>query len=145
MRLDTVAGRLTGLWSARPSFGWWVPIAVSDEHIAKALAVWWNSTPVRLMLLNRRAQKLTYPTWQLAHLRQIRIPKPDNPAWISLTGAFDQVCERELLPMRHAEECGTRKIIDDAAALALGLNPAELAEWRRKIASEPTITNARGA
>ncbi len=145
MRLDTVAGRLTGLWSARPSFGWWVPIAVSDEHIAKALAVWWNSTPVRLMLLNRRAQKLTYPTWQLAHLRQIRIPRPNNPAWTSLKSAFDQVCEMELLPMRHAEECGARKTIDDAAALALGLNPAELAEWRRKIASEPTITNARGA
>ena len=143
MRLDTVSGRLTGLWTEQPSFGWWVPIAVQDEQIAKALAAWWNSTPVRLMLLNRRAQKLTYPTWQLAHLREIRIPKPDSPAWTSLRDAFDQVCDRELLPMRQAEECDARKIIDRAAAAALGVDAEILADWRRRLASEPTITNAR--
>ena len=48
----------------------------------------------------RRAKKLTYPSWQLAHLREIRIPKPDNPAWASLRAAFDQVCNWELLPGR---------------------------------------------
>ena len=143
MRLDTVSGRLTGLWTEQPSFGWWVPIAVRDEHIAKALAAWWNSTPVRLMLLNRRAQKLTYPTWQLAHLRGIRIPKPDSPAWTSLRDAFDQVCDRELLPMRQAEECEARKTLDRAAAAALGVDAGILADWRRRLASEPTITNTR--
>ena len=143
MRFDTVSGRLTGVWTAQPSFGWWVPIAVPDEDRQKALAVWWNSTPVRLMLLNRRAQKLTYPTWQLAHLREIRIPTADNPAWASLRAAFDQACDRELLPMRKAEECGTRRIIDEAAALALGIAPDVIADWRRRLAMEPTITNAR--
>ena len=143
MRLDTIGGRLTGLWTERASFGWWVPVAIADERIAKAAAAWWNSTPVRLMLLNRRAQKLTYPTWQLTHLRQIRIPKPDNPAWNSLKAAFDQVCETELLPMRQAEECEARKIIDEAAALALGIDRNILADWRRRLASEPTISNKR--
>ena len=141
MRLDTISGRLTGLWTSQPSFGWWVPIAVEDEHIAKALAAWWNSTPVRLMLLNRRGRKLTYPVWQLTHLREIHIPKPDNPAWTSLRAAFDQACETELLPMKHADECQARKIIDDAAALALDV----LANWRRRLAAEPTITNARAS
>ena len=143
MRLNTVSGRLSGLWTKKPSFGWWVPIRVQDEDTAKALAAWWNSTPVRLMLLNRRAQTLTYPTWQLAHLREIRIPKPDNPAWTSLRAAFDRVCHRELLPMRQAEECEVRGIVDDAAAGALGIEPGILADWRRQLASEPTITNAR--
>ena len=55
------------------------------------------------MLLNRRAQTLTYPTWQLEHLREIRIPREDNPAWRSLRVAFDQACDIELLPMRQAE------------------------------------------
>ena len=142
MRLDTIAGRLTGLWSAKRSFGWWVPVAVPDEDRQKALAAWWNSTPVRLMLLNRRAQKLTYPTWQLAHLREIRIPKPDNPAWGLLRSAFDQVCETELLPMRHAD-CDGRRVIDEAAALACGLDPDLLADWRSRLAAEPTITNRR--
>ena len=143
MRLNTVSGRLTGVWTAQPSFGWWVPIAVPDEDRQKALAAWWNSTPVRLMLLNRRAQTLTYPTWQLAHLREIRIPRPDSPAWASLRTAFDQVCDRELLPMRQAEECEVRRIIDEAAALALDVQPDVLADWRRRLAAEPTITNAR--
>ena len=123
MRFDTISGRLTGLWSALPSFGWWVPVAVPDEDQQKALAVWWNSTPVRLMLLNRRAQKLTYPTWQLAHLREVRIPRPGNPAWPDLRAAFDKVGETELVPMKQAERCEAREIIDQAAALACGLDP----------------------
>lgn len=93
------------------------------------------------MLLNRRAQKLTYPTWQLAHLRQIRIPKPDNPAWGALKDAFDATCDDELLPMKQAEECAVRAVIDEAAALALGLSPDVLAEWRRRLAAEPTVSN----
>ena len=143
MRFDTVSGRLTGLWSAKPSFGWWVPVAVPDEDEQKALAAWWNSTPVRVMLLNRRAQKLTYPTWQLAHLREIRIPNRANPGWSSLREAFDEVFDAELLPMKQAEECEVRKLIDGAAASALGVHPDRLADWRRRLATEPTITNRR--
>ena len=143
MRLDTIGGRLTGLWSAKPSFGWWVPIKVPDRDRQKALAVWWNSTPVRLMLLNRRAQKLTYPTWQLAHLKEIRIPKPEIEAWGVLRAAFEEVGETELLPMKDAEQCGARNVIDKAAALACGLDPELLGEWRSRLAKEPTITNRR--
>lgn len=95
------------------------------------------------MLLNRRAQELTYPTWQLAHLREIRVPRPDNPAWTSLRAAYDQVCDTEILPMRQAEECIVRQVIDSAAAVALGVEPDVLADWRRRLAAEPTITNAR--
>ena len=145
MRLDTISGRVTALWTAQASFGWWVPIRISDETKAKALAAWLNSTPARLMLLNRRAQKLTYPTWQLAHLREIRIPKPNNPAWALLKAAFDQVSETELLPMKHADACAARNILDEAAAVALGIDQSVLADWRRRLAAEPTITNARPA
>ena len=143
MRLDTISGRLTGVWSAKPSFGWWVPIAVPDRDRQKALAAWWNSTPVRLMLLNRRAQKLTYPTWQLTHLKEIRIPKPENAAWGLLRAAFDEVGETELLPMKDAEQCEARTVIDAAAALACAVDPELLARWRRFLATEPTITNRR--
>ena len=97
------------------------------------------------MLLNRRGKTLTYPTWQVGHLREIRIPKPDNPAWASLRAAFDRVCNMEVLPMRQADECPVRKVIDDAAALALGVGPEVLAQWRRQLATEPTITNVQAA
>ena len=141
MRFNTVSERLTGLWTAQASFGWWVPVAVEDEDRAKALAVWWNTTPARLVLLNRRGKTLTYPVWQVAHLREIRIPTPNNGAWDSLRAAFDRVCRTELLPMRQAEECEARQIIDAAAAVALGVDDETLADWRRKLAAEPTITN----
>ena len=141
-RFDTVTGRLTGLWSAQPAIGsGWVPVAVEEEVEAKALAAWWNATPARLMLLNRRSKKLTYPAWSLEQLREIRIPKPDNPAWSALKDAFDATCDDEVLPMKQAEECAVRAVIDEAAALALGLSPEVLADWRRRLAAEPTVSN----
>ncbi len=139
-RFDTVSGRLSGLWTPEPSIGvQWVPVAVGEEYKAKALAAWWNSTPVRLMLMNRRAKKLTYPTWQLGHLREIRIPRPDNPGWRALKDAFDSVCDQELLPMGQGVECQVRHIIDEAAALAIGVTPSEVADWRARLAREPTV------
>ena len=148
MRMDTVAGRLNALWAPSPSFGWWVPVALDDEDLpdrGKALAAWWNGTPARLMLLNRRARKLTYPIWQLHHLREVRIPTPDNPAWAALADAWEAVRDIELLPMRDAERCPARRIIDEAAAAALDVSPATVADWRSRLAAEPTITNARAA
>ena len=144
MRMNTMSGRLNALWTRVPAFGWWVPVPTGDDRKGQALACWWNATPARLLLLNRRAQTLTYPTWQLHHLREVRIPKPDNPAWDSLSAAFDETCNVELLPMRQAEDCVARRVIDEAAGLALGgVEPDVLADWRRRLACEPTITNAR--
>ena len=143
-RYDTVGGRLTSLWTRSPSVGsGWMPVGVGDEDRAKALAAWWNSTPVRLILLNQRAKKLTYAAWSLAHLRQIRVPKPDNPAWEALQDAFDLTSDDDLLPMRLADECQVRQIIDEAASLAISVEEDVVADWRRRLAAEPTITNAR--
>ncbi len=49
MRFRTTNGRLTAVWAPTPSFGWWVPVAVENEHTGTALAAWCNSTPVRLI------------------------------------------------------------------------------------------------
>ena len=139
MRFDTISGPLTGIWASQPSFGWWMPVAVTSDAEGQALAAWFNSTPVRLMLLNRRARKLTYPVWQVAHWLEIRIPKPGEPAWDELAAAYREVCETEVLPMREPE-CPVRVRIDEAAAVALETDPTELAEWRRLIAAEPTVS-----
>ena len=44
--------------------------------------------------------------------------------------------------MRQAEECEVRQVIDEAAALALGVGADVLADWLRRLAAEPTITNS---
>ena len=141
MRFRTTNGRLTAVWAPAPSFGWWVPVEVSDERAGTALAAWCNSTPVRLMLLNRRARTLTYPVWQLEHLRELRIPKPDSFSWNALAAAYTKASDLELLPMHQANECPARKIIDRSAALALEIDDAKIGEWRRRLAREPTVSN----
>ncbi|MDE0136013.1 MAG: hypothetical protein OXH86_03660 [Acidimicrobiaceae bacterium] len=139
---DTVSGRLVAVYSSAPSVGsGWVPVAVRDDVEAKSLCVWWNSTPVRLMLLNRRSKKLTYPSWSLDQLRSILVPSPGNPGWEDLLEAFEQACDIELLPLRDGEQCEGRRIIDDAAARVLGVPESTIADWRRRLANEPTISN----
>ena len=97
------------------------------------------------MLLNRRSKTLDYPAWSLEQLRDIRVPKPDNPAWPALKSAFDATCDDELLPMSQGPDCAVRQVIDDAAALALGVEPEIVADWRRRLAAEPTVSNRRAA
>ncbi len=141
-RHDTVSGRLVAAYSETPSVGSaWVPVAVSSDDEAKSLCVWWNSTPVRLMLLNRRSKKLTYPSWSLDQLRSVAVPSPENPAWDDLLTAYRQACDIELLPLRDGQRCEGRRIIDCAAARVLGVPEATIADWRSRLASEPTISN----
>ena len=85
----------------------------------------------------------TGPSWELAHLRQIRIPKPGNPGWDALARAYDRVCETELLPLARAQDCEARKILDAAAAKALETDEATVAGWRERLANEPTVSNQR--
>ena len=139
-KFRTTNGRLTALYSDEPSIGsGWIPIRVKDEHTAKALAVWWNSTPVRMMLLNRRSKTLDYPQWSLEHQKEIRIPKPDNPSWSALYETYNEVYNKELLPMGHAVEDTTRAIIDETAAKVLNTSPKRLADWRERLSREPTV------
>ena len=141
-RYDTVGGRLTALWTSEPSVGsGWIPVSVRNDRRARGLATWWNSTPARLVLLNQRSRKLTYPRWSLNQLRRVPIPKRDNPAWERLAEAYEAVRGVELLPMNRAEECPARRIIDGAAAQALGVSEGLVADWRRRLADEPTVTN----
>ena len=141
-RYDTISGRLTALYSDEPSIGsGWTPVHVGDKNIAKALAAWWNSTPVRMMLLNHRSKKMTYPAWSLEHQKEIRIPRLDNPGWQALRSAYDKTCDIELLPLKNAAEDPARAVIDEAAAKVLNIDPKVIADWSERLAREPTISN----
>ncbi|MCY4572782.1 MAG: DEAD/DEAH box helicase family protein [Gemmatimonadetes bacterium] len=143
MKHDTISGRLVALRTPEPSIGsGWVPVQVPDERVGKAVVAWWNSTPARLMLLNRRTRKLTYPSWSLDQLRQIQIPKPENhEAWDILAKAWEQASDMELLPIARAEVCRARQVIDEAASRVLGVTTDQVRDWRRRLASEPTVGN----
>ncbi|MCY4175134.1 MAG: hypothetical protein OXD37_02210 [Acidimicrobiaceae bacterium] len=141
-RHRTTNAVLTAVYSETPSVGSaWVPVAVSSDDEAKSLCVWWNSTPVRLMLFNRRSKTLDYPSWSLDQLRSVAVPSPSNPAWGYLLAAYQQACDIELLPLRDGQRCEGRLIIDRAAARVLDVPEAEIADWRLRLAREPTISN----
>ncbi|MXV87062.1 MAG: hypothetical protein F4005_05995, partial [Acidimicrobiales bacterium] len=141
-KFDTISGRLTALWSEEASVGsGWIPVAVPHDVPDKAFVAWWNSTPARLILLNLRTKKLTYPDFSLDQLRSVLVPSPENPAWEDLLAAYEQACDIELLPLRDGEQCEGRRIIDNAAAHVLGVPESTIADWRSRLASEPTISN----
>ena len=143
-RQNTVSGVLTALWSEEATFGFgWLPAKGPDRLYEQALCAWWNSSAGRLLLLNRRSKTLTYPTWSVNHLMTIPCPKPETMGCRALAKAWQETCRTPLLPMRQAEECEVRNAIDDAAALAIGVDVDVLAGWRRRLAAEPTITNMR--
>ena len=45
------------------------------------------------------------------------------------------------LPPRDGEHCGGRWIIDMAAARVRGVPESTIADWRSRLAQEPTISN----
>ena len=141
-RYRTTNSRLSALWSASASVGsGWTPVAVDNESRAKALVAWCNSTPTMLMLLNRRSKTLTYPSWSLKQLRSVGVPKHDTPVWETLADAWEEVCNVEMLPLKDAKNCLARKVIDRAAAEALDIEESRIANWRRLLSKEPTVTN----
>ena len=143
-RYDTVAGALTALWTEVPTFGFgWLPARGPDRLYEHALCAWWNSTAGRLLLLNRRGKKLTYPKWSVEHIASLPCPKPGSSGSTMLAKAWQETCRTPLLPLRDATRCTVRRAIDRAAALVLDVKPEILADWRRMLAAEPTITNTR--
>ena len=143
-RYSTTSSLLLAVWSDTPSIGRgnaWIPVDINDEALGKGLVAWWNSTPAAMILLNRRSGKLTYPKWSVEQIRSIGIPKSDNPAWPALTAAYEQAKNIPMLPLKQGTICEARLIIDQAAALALGISEEQVAEWRHMLSEEPTISN----
>ena len=143
-RYNTISGRLTALHCETPTFGFaWMPVTTSSPDRSKALCAWLNSTPARLLLLNRRAKMLTYPKWSVTHWHEIPVPKPGAPSTDTLARAFEDVATHALETLQHADTDEARKVIDEAAARTLGVSNRTVADWRKRLAAEPTVTNER--
>ena len=103
----------------------------------------WNSTPVLLQLLNMRTKMLMYLSWSVAQLGPVRVPASlgDSEGQASLVADYDRLCRARLQPWSHADTDPVRREIDDAVAQAYGISPRVLADWRERMAKEPTIAN----
>ncbi len=145
-RIYTHQVRVSACYADEPLLGSaWTSVTVRDStsEAEKALCAWWNSTPGVLTLLQARARKLTYPRYALASLRALLVPDPSDK-WIDvLSNAFDETCSQTLLPWPQMDECDTRKVLDMAAARILRMDGRMVADWRARIAREPTVSGRR--
>lgn len=145
-RYDTIGGRVTALWSEESSFGFaWIPARATDQDHEQALCAWWNSTPGRILLLNRRAKKLTYPKWSVKHLLSVPSPRPGGPGSAKLRTAWERCKNSELQPLGEGDRCPARLYLDDAAAAALEVSGDVVADLHRRLACEPTVKNRYAA
>ena len=139
--------RTPAVWTDERALGSaWTPVNSQDrdaETHEKAWAAWLNSTPGILCLLARRAKKLTYPQFPLASLRTLPCPDPALVDVRALVDAFQRLQDAELQALPTMANDPARAELDAAAATVLGLSPDTLAQWRQRLAAEPTVTNER--
>ena len=146
-RIDTTNVKTPAIFASEPCLGGaWTPVsplnhAESTIDIQKSWCAYLNSICGTLFLLNIRARKLTYPQYSLDLLRSIPLPDPSLCDLTPLVRAFDDLCESELLPWAQMDVDPVRHKIDAAVAEVLDLNLAEMADWRRRIVNEPTVSN----
>lgn len=141
LRTDTV--RVTACHADQPLLGSaWVPVRHIEQNpgFERALCAWWNSTPGVLTLLHSRSKALDYTRYSLDALRALLVPDPRRVAVEPLSAAFDRCGSSTLLPWPQMHECPTRAMLDQAAAQVLRIDGRTIADWRQRIAREPTVS-----
>ena len=142
LRFRTTTSRLFAVHSEQPAVGdGFAPMNVQNDEQGKLFALFLNSSFGIIQMLNRRTKILTYPKYEKAHLKTLKLPDPNKADLAPLLAAFEQVKDT---PLERLAECATdpaRKILDHAAAKSIGIDPAITDQWREWLSGEPTITN----
>ena len=141
LRTDTV--RVSACYAPQPLLGSaWIPVSPTSPNPAfeHALCAWWNSTPGILTLLHCRAKSLDYPRFALHSLRALLIPDPNLIDVTPLADAFTETRAKTLQPWPQMHDCPNRAILDQAAAQVLRVDGRTIADWRKRIAREPTVS-----
>ena len=94
-------------------------------------------------MLNKRARELTYPKWNPALWRSMKVPRPASTSLGVLVEAFRQARKVEVARLDHLAECPVRPILDAASAKVLGVSEGEITDWRHLLAKEPTLSGKR--
>ena len=144
-KINPQAVRVTAIHLARAALGQpFIPVTPLPHLSAPAetLEAWCaylNSTPAIVSFMNRRQKKLTYADYSLDQLRAMPVPDPAKCDLAPLQAAFDKLGKSTLRPWPQMDKCPLRTELDAAAADVLGIDAAEMADWRMRIAKEPTV------
>ena len=122
---------------------WWafdVPALTVNQR--KSLLIWLNGSLALLMYFGRRAitrgawVQMKKPAWASMPILDVRALNDTQLA--SLAQAYDTLATRQLAPLAQLDADPTRRAIDDALALALGL--PSIQPIRALLAREPGLS-----
>ncbi len=129
----------------------WTPCRPHDGNFVTqaALCAYLNSSVGLLAILGGRDnRKPSYPQFSLDTLRSIPVPNfpaLGDDARDALADAYETLKNETLLPFPQMNDDPIRKQLDDAVTNALNLDPEWVAQIRRALSEEPSITNKRYA
>ena len=118
-----------------------LPHVCASTETLQAWCVYLNSTPAVLSFLNRRQKALDYSDYSLDQLRTMPVPDPSKRDLAPLQAAYRKLGESPLMPWPQMDKCATRAELDAAAATVLDIDAARVADWRKRIVREPTVSN----
>ena len=151
-RFRTTVVHVTAVLLDSPALGSvWTPVKPRgmSEEVAwtarKAWCAWLNSTPGVLGFMHRRGRTLDYPDFMPRKLQSMPCPDPSKAELSPLVAAYEKLQDHPLLPWRHMNECPVRTELDIAAAQTAGMDPGMVADWRHRLAREPSVTGRRYA
>lgn len=112
--------------------------------LEKALCAYFNSTIGILAILGDRTNKKpTYPQMSMNDLRRVIVPDfyaLEASQVTALATAFDTLCNFTLLPLPQIMQDETRGALDRVVIDALDIAPEVVANIRRELSREPSIT-----
>ena len=137
---DNSTARLTATASDKAYVGnGWMPVTGLNSAEAKATAVFINSTAGRLQLMRQFGRKMTFPIYNPAAIKNLRIPDIKNDR---IRGILSECWERTkdmVVPQFRDGECEVRRLWDEAVAEAMGWDTAELTHLRLLLHNEPHV------
>ena len=137
---NSSTGRLTATAADEKYIGnGWMPVAGLSPDEAKALAVYINSTPGRLQLMQNPGGTLIFPTYSTAEAAKIRVPDIKDARIREPLAACWERTRGELVPQFRDGECGVRRQWDEAVAAVTGWPASELSRLRRLLHREPHV------
>ncbi len=137
---NTSTARLAAVASDEKYVGrGWLPITHVPPASAKALAVFINSTPGRLQLMQKAGRTPQYPQYNPGPLETILVPDTRNDYVMDiLADCWERTKDMEV-PQYRQGECEVRRLWDEAVAEAMGWNVDELSNLRNLLHKEPHV------
>ena len=117
----------------------WIPVTGLSIEEAKAAAVFINSTPGRLQIMQNVGKKLAFFTFSAAQAAKLRIASPKNDRIRGVLSNCFENTKDMIVPQFREGECEVRRLWDEAVADAMGWDPEELTRLRHLLHKEPHV------